>query len=596
MGLPASVSWAPGRRLVTTSGASQFSEALSGEGVHPSYLRLFYQGHLQFRSQTSTTNPSIASIAYRSYLLELLRSLELSDNEESEREAGFVRDAFIVWGLVAGVYFDGEGEGEGVWIGGRMAEWWKVNWGGADVEGGIGEMDWWREVGLLVAVGDLGTAGVLIAELGDVKDVDGEQEVVGKILMGASEGAMVNDDEAIVVVGELLKSCPGFGEGVRLDGSWDAWQGQCAEWAENLGDDCKGEKLLLGVMAGNVEALKDVCTDWQSLFVAYLIYVVGGGRYGDSLGYVSKACAYAAEVHGPPEHIAGGALTEAALGNPEECIIFMGSAVGTAWHAAHLATLLAPMFENCRPLKNHYISLFATGLEWHPGLWRIAVDYLLAIEDTLTLTEFLSRVNITSTADPKADKLLCICKQHGFRDVENRTYRRLARLALANTSIGGAVYYNAKAGDIEEAIQLCLDAASNAELHGPQSQEAQRLKELPPAILASQNETLASRVHWISMFVDLQKAMKEQHIHGIVQYGAQLLDAGGLPQRFWKGVLGKICSVIDQAEIDTQEAQGLVGLLSKLEIADVDGSQKIDVAIAGMRKTLMATFVRGILQ
>jgi len=238
----------------------------------------------------------------------------------------------------------------------------------------------------------------------------------------------------LAIAAQVLGTCPDVAPArARANGEWAAWQDTAVAWRASLSSGALAPHpplaALLDLLGGRPGALavSRHVGCWEEALLAHLAYARGGyaaargggrapstttvapfGAPPPSLpspatpaSAIAAASAAACVAHPPPEGVCGGALTEAALGNPAEALLRLAASTATAWHSAHLGDLLlragalpnvpsalAPAGaggagaaasaagRHATATRDAFVTALATGLAWRPATWRIAVDYL----------------------------------------------------------------------------------------------------------------------------------------------------------------------------------------------------------------------------
>lgn len=619
-----SLSWAPGERLLASAGDAPTCDVDVLPPLPPPYLTLFYQGHLQFIARGRAVLDR--SRAYRAAFLECQQAL---DAGAAEDDNGSTRDAHVVWSFVEAVYLDVSGERH---LSARLADWYFANFstlfndadaaarpGAADI--GIEDDEVWALAARLAAVGARDQAlELLLRRLKSDNDIDTDwAEAAGAAALGRKPNSSVSCD-AMAVAEAVLQHCPGESIAARTDGRWQAWQTRCREWADSEEMEHHAPvRRLLGLLSGSTPDIAAVCEDWLQMLVASAIYsrdLPGPSSLRSAAeNAVAQACSDATNVYAPLESVAGGALTEAALGNVANTIVCMGASLQTTWFAAHLCDLLvqagripatgppgwAPEEQFVGGMREYYIQEFARGLERYRGMWRIAADYYAECPthgDQL-LVDMLGRIPFEGSGDPTAEKALLLCSKKGLRSTSRDICERLGADCLHKQNFGGAMSWFARGGLTDRAHSAAEEALRNAEEKGSGSRAARALECVVCAISLAGNGALRESLDYMRVYSELQRAIAELRKtdgsegslsedvgSAIVESARRLVGGGGLPRKFWAVVAREVAMCLEDYSpvVTFFSSADLHELLGALQL--VSGPCRSPELVAGLRGQL----------
>ncbi len=532
-----SIAWAPGGRLMASSGEGPKCDIDRQDCVSRPLLTLFFQGHVQFELISGTVLES--SLKYRAYLLDCMKNL--IDEEHLQFEAGneeeanlaalsveMVRDGHCVWKFVEAVYLSDANDDRHISL--RLASWYKECFPSLRTRGrqmadaiasnNFRENEFWDVVTGLVAAGARDQALEIIQARSRGEDTDQWADAAGAAAMGVITKPRTGSDITPLAVAEaILRECPDDVTAARKDGRWDKWQNHCMEWANS--DEMSNHKHIrrfLGLLGGNISHLAAGCQDWSHMLVACCTY--GAAQPGIiqsrvSSDVVSVACGEASTAFPPPRQIAGGALTEAAMGNPAGMIINLGCSLNTTWFAAHLCDLLvqADVITETGPaewakanselgIREFYLKEFAGSLERYRGMWRVAAAYYLQCPTVgpSYLASLLSRVIFDGAADPTVEKVLRLCGQQGWGNTARSICEKLGSDCLESGNYGGALAWFARGSLRQRAHEVANEALQNAEMQGPGSAAARSLECVVAALATTKDAALPQSLDFLRVY------------------------------------------------------------------------------------------------
>lgn len=626
------LAWTPGERLITAPGEEPSCEVASWDFPAP-FHKLFFQGHLHFMDRAPALD---RSRAFRAVLLECLDDIKDLDSPHSRD----LRDALTVWSFVEAVYLVDPAH-DSSHVSSRLADWYALNFDELhaqayealrnedDPANAEEENSFWVLVTRLAAVGSRALARRVVSSRIGRSGFDRDwAEAAGAAALG------LNDDEGeasghspLAIAEALLGECPISPDSsfaARTDASWVRWQDTCGAWADEQmeGQEMK-LKLLLKVMAGSVPHIAKVCTTWEEMLVATATYarrVLSDSRYDHSVVEVENACAEATAVYEPPHQIAGGALVEAALGQPAEAIVRLGASLNTTWYAAHLCDLMMQA-KQLKPdaagkwmpapgnvgLLEYLILEFTNKLERNRGMWRIAADYYNECprRGQQCLTEMLGRVMTDGAVDPVIEKVIAFCESNKLPGVAKDLCARVGAECAETKNFGGAVYWYSRAKLLDRVVEVAHNAIAAAEFGGPGSMAARVLAHVvSAAAVATASDSTQERIAYASVYVQFQEnvasafelgALDEvdvagmRHMEVVERAGhlaLRLVCGGGLPRRFWAVVVYDVCRLLKEfpACAAAVTTDSLYELLAALEI--VSSPSGVSDTIHGLARRL----------
>jgi Nup85 Nucleoporin len=600
----------PGERLVTAFGNEPSCEVASWSPPAP-FLKLFFQGHLHFMARTPALE---RSRDFRAAILDCL-----SDLPTDSPHAPNLRDAHTVWSFMEAVYLV-DPAFDSTHVSTRLADWYSLNYPqlhedsrailSSDVEpaGNAEEDIFWSTVTRLAAVGSRALASRIVsARLARSGFDDDWASVAGAAALRVSAGDSVGHSP-LAIADAMLAECPADGDAsaaARADGSWAQWQDTCDAWAEEQPSEEEMRLIrLLKVLAGDVEVISRVCTSWVEMVVATTTYarrVLSDTRYDHGIVEVENACAEASLVFDLPEDLAGGALMDAAVGQPAEAIVRLGASLETTWYAAHLCDLLMQA-KQLSPdaaskwmpapgdvtLHEYLVLGFARTLERNRGTWRIAADYYSQCprKGRQALADMLLRVPSDGVVDPVIEKVLAFCDCNKLGDVRKQICARVGSEAEHARNYGAATFWFSRGDHLERVSAVVEIAVSDAERAGTGSVAARVLAHVVTvASSEAVSEAIKERVAYARVYADFQTAIAaamgvgedngmgdaERRVAAVEQADncvTQLLCGEGLPRRFWVTVIYDTCVLLEKhpkvAHAVSMEA--MYELLSALEV------------------------------
>jgi hypothetical protein len=622
------LAWTPGQHLVTATADEPSFEVASWDPPPP-FRKLFFQGHLQFMAHAPALE---RSRLLRAALIDCLK--ELDDPESAH--ARDLRAALTVWSFMEAVYLVDPAL-DSSHVSARLADWFAMNFGGlleqardvlrtdVDPVDEDEEDQFWSLVSRLAAVGSRSTAQRLVsARIARGGFDKGWAAAAGAAALRASDEDATAGHAPLAVAESMLAECPAESDSssaARTDASWVRWQDTCDAWADvQERDQERRLTILLKVLAGSVVHIATACQSWEEMLVATATYarrVLTDSRNDHGIVEVENACAEAAAVHTPPDHIAGGALVDAALGQPAEAIVRLGASLGTTWYAAHLCDLMMQAnrlgpdaASRWMPapgdvsLLEYLVLEFASKLERNRGMWRITADYYTQCprRGRQRLRDMLGRVSTNGPVDPVVEKVITFCKSNGLPDVTKTICARVGAQCAHARNYGGAVFWFSRGGLLDRAVSVVEAAISDAEVCGPVSPSARVLSQaVAAASVAAASDAVQERIAYALAYVQFQGEIAvvlgrsgPQDTDGTAGGGGageadddarfvavkraerlavRLVCGGGLPRRFWPNVVYEVCNVLDKhpACAAVVATDSLYELLSALEIVSSVG-------------------------
>lgn len=622
-----SIAWGPGEQLVASCGEGPDFDLTTQNSISRPFLSLYFQAHVLFEFGKQDVLKS--SKEYRALILDCLTNLikeegkQIAANNSEEANLAtmsleLVRDCHCVWHFVEAVYLSDGLDDRHISV--RLTEWYlecfpdlKVKYRQmlSSLKTGIfNEDELWALATALVAAGARSLALDLLRlrPHGTMADTEKWADAAGAAAMGVKSKKRQGSSAASLGTAEsLLRECPEDVVAARKDGRWEKWQGHCLEWvhSEELANDPRNRKLL-GVLAGNMTDMAEACSDWQHMLVACTAYgraqpgVIQSRQSSDAVGL---ACGDAGVVFPPPRHIVGGALTEAAMGNPGGMLICLGVNANTYWFAAHLCHLLVvsevitetgpPEWTNANReigIREFYLKEFAGSLERHPGMWRIAVFYFRQCPTVGAplLAAMLSRVAFDGPADPSVEKVLRLCGQHRWLEGARGVCETVGAGCLESGNYGGALFWFARGALRERALEVANEALMNAERQGPASGAARDLQCVVSALGTIKDvekpTSLPQVLDYLRVYSEFQtailrcgeaKAGEKQGVAAYIKHRAAALDSilrliggGGLARKHWAVALREVAVLVNtfSEQIPTVEMGVVQELLSALEL------------------------------
>lgn len=610
------IAWIPGGWLVTATADGPSHEVTAWDPPAPFY-KLFFQGHLQFMARASAVE---RSRLLRAAMIDCAKDLE----DPQSAHALDLTAALTVWSFMEAVYlvdpaFDSSH------VSSRLGDWYAQNYPAllnsandylqSDVEP-ASEADedfFWSLVCRLAAVGSRGMAQRLVSARIS-RDGFGKDwaDAAGAAAMGVAEDDRASRHSPLSIAEAMLAECPVNADSsfaARSDSSWVRWQDSCDAWADEQDGAQEGRlRVLLKTLAGSVHHMSLACNSWEEMLVATATYarrVLSDTRNDHGIVEVENACAEASALFQPPHEVAGGALVDAAVGQPAEAIVRLGASLKTTWYAAHLCDLLMQSKQlgpaaasRWMPapgdvsLLEYLILEFTGNLEINSGMWRIAADYYTQCprKGRRRLKDMLRRVASVGAVDPVVEKVVAFCISQNISDVLQEVCGRVGAESAHSRNYGGAAYWYARGGHMNELLDVVDIALEEAEVGGPGSLSAKALSHVVlAATVASSEDAIQERITFAQAYVQFQDAIafaldggltredvvdeslgEEDRISAMKQaekLTLQLLCGGGLPRRFWPIVVYEICGVLKGGTIPigVLETDTLYELLSALE-------------------------------
>lgn len=634
-----SVAWAPGERLLasTESGPNCHVDALNN--VPKALLTLFFQGHLQFVAKSRPV--SDRSREYRAAILDCVDALRKGHlrymeqgNGEMAQVAGsaeqIARDGHTVWHFVEAVYLSDKEDD--THVSERLAQWYQISFGnlhekakeylrGASVV--RDENDFWDLITALVAVCDRSLALAVIERRLRQPDGDDEQwaEVAGAAALGVLTEPRMDDNMTPIAVAEaVLRHCPVDVLVSRNDGRWHAWQDNCVLWSES--DELSASpraKQFLGLLGGTRSAMIESCTSWTQMVLAGCAYGRGSlevAAMRSSVAEIAAACGEASSAFRTPADLAGGAVTEAALGNVGAAIVSMGSSLNISWFAAHLCDLLVQSGKISAAgdeewaaahkdigMREFYLRDFARRLERNRGMWRLAAAYYLECPTVgqELLKAMLARVNFESAEDPSVEKVLGLCAKYKLSQTSRDVCQRLGAGCLQQGNFGGAMAWYARGGLNDKARSVATEALQQAEEEGPGSSAARGLQCVVAALAGARDPEIRESFDFLRVYADFQEAVAECAVaedRSAPFFGKcrsvaleallRLIGGGGLPRKHWAVALREVSGLLqgedgkdELAGVSVDVMQELVGALQL-----VSGPYRSPVVLEGLKRRL----------
>lgn len=610
------VSWIPGGSLVTASADGPSHEVAAWDPPAPFY-KLFFQGHLQFMVRASAVE---RSRLLRASMIDCARDLE----DPQSAHALNLSAALTVWSFMEAVYlidpaFDSSH------VSSRLGDWYAQNYPALlqtareylemDVNPATeqDEDQFWSLVSRLAAVGSRGMAQRLVsARISRAGFGQDWAESAGAAALGIIDDEAATRHSPLSVAEAMLAECPVNADSsfaARSDSSWVRWQDTCDAWADEQDDTQEGRlKVLLKTLAGSVHHMSIACKSWEEMLVATATYarrVLSDTRNDHGIVEVENACAEASAVFQPPHEIAGGALVDAAVGQPAEAIVRLGASLNTTWYAAHLCDLLMQSKQlgpeaasRWMPapggvsLLEYLILEFTGNLESNSGMWRIAADYYTQcpLKGRRRLKDMLRRVTSVGAVDPVVEKVVTFCLAHNIGDVVQDVCGRVGAESAHTRNYGGAAYWYARGGLMNDLLNVVDIALEEAEVGGPGSLSAKALSHVVlAATVASKDDAIQERIAFAQAYVQFQDAIalvaddtrtaddmvdgntdEDERIDAAKRaerLALQLLCGGGLPRRFWPNVIYEVCTLLKKTKIPKGifDTDTLYELLSALE-------------------------------
>ncbi|OSX79825.1 hypothetical protein BU14_0071s0079 [Porphyra umbilicalis] len=679
------LSWAHGERLVISNADGTLSEVLAGEARTPATTRLALAGHALF-TRSDGAGLAECSRAYRAALL------EAAEGAEAEADAGGgggddasqLYAAHVVWEFCEAVYLSEDLDDDDD-MATRLSVWYRSNYG--DLHAATEAFHDAPDGPVSDDEGD--DEGDDANDADDDGDDDGLSRfptgrdgrlwrlVIRLAAAGSRDSAVTlltarlaalnppsSPPHPLAIASQVLGACPDVAPArARANGEWAAWQDTAVSWRTSLSSGALAPHpplgALLDLLGGRPEALtvSRHVGCWEEALLAHLAYARGGyaaTRGGDRrassattvapygvppssvpspatpASAIAAASAAACVAHPPPEGVCGGALTEAALGNPAEALLRLAASTATAWHSAHLGDLLlragalpnvpsalAPAGaggagaaasaagRHATATRDAFVTALATGLAWRPATWRIAVDYLslLAAASPGTaaagaLPALIAGVpagNAGGGGEPALLKATALASPAGRRRLAARAAAASAAAgnaaaellaAAAAGGVGGVVTALAYVAAVWD-VYARLDAGVGADGDGAGDGEAAAGRPPPPAGM----DVRASEA------VVAALAAVPDALRGVVAYDVARRGAGGLGADALYAVLGALEGDVGAAGVGggvRGTAAGGGGLLAKRLAANGVGVEEaVDAVRGGVLRQLAVQLMAG---
>lgn len=638
-----SIAWGPGERLVASCGEAPNIDVTTQNSISSPFLSLFFQAHVLF--EFGNQDPFKSSKEYRALILDCLTNLIKEESKQIDannaEEANLasmslelVRDCHCVWHFVEAVYLAEGRDDRHISL--RLTDWYldcfpdlRVQYREmlSELKSGIfNEDDLWSLATGLVAAGARSLAlDLLRLRPHETMDETGEwADAAGAAAMGMKSKSLAASTAASLgTVESLLRECPSDVTAARKDGRWDRWQSHCLEWvrSDELARDQRTRRLL-GVLAGSMADMSAAVGDWPHMLVACAAYgraqpgVVQSRLSSDAVGV---ACGDASSVFPPPRHIVGGALTEAAMGNPGGMLVCLGVNASSYWFAAHLCHLLvaAGVISAKGPLewtvaneevgiREFYLKEFAGSLERYPGMWRIAAAYFMQCPTVGAplLAAMLARVKFDGPADASVEKVLRVCGEQGWVQVARGVCESVGSGCLESGNYGGALFWFGRGALRERALEVANEALINAERQGPASGAARELQCVVAALGTIKDvdkpTSLPQVLDYLRVYAEFQaailqcgeaKAGEQQDVAAYIEHRSIALDAilrliggGGLARKHWAVALREVADLVNTfgEQIPSVDMAIVQELLSALEM--VSGTYTSPELLLGLRR------------
>jgi Nup85 Nucleoporin len=629
----AGIAWTPGERLVTAFDDEPSCEVSSWSAPAP-FVKLFFQGHLHFMARTPALD---RSRDLRAAILECLSDLPANSPHASD-----LRDAHTVWSFMEAVYlvdpaFDSSH------VSTRLADWYSLNYpqlygeargilsADADPANDVEEDSFWSTVTRLAALGSRALASRLVsARLARTGFGEDWASTAGAAALRLSSNDSAGRHSPLAIADAMLAECPADGDNsaaARADGSWAQWQDTCDAWAEEQPEDQKHRLgRLLKVLSGDVSQIAETCSSWAEMVVATTTYarrVLSDTRYDHGIVEVENACAEASLAFQLPDDVAGGALMDAAVGQPAEAIVRLGASLETTWYAAHLCDLLMQA-KQLSPdaaskwmpapggvtLHEFLVLEFARTLERNRGTWRIAAEYYTQCprKGRKALADMLARIPSDGVVDPVMEKVLAFCDANNLPSVRKKVCARIGSEAEHDGNFGAATFWFSRGGHLARVLAVVEAAILNAQTAGPASVAANILAHVVTAsATGATNDSIRERVAYARMYADFQAALEsaisldesdemavpEERVAAVeraARLAMRLLCGGGLPRRFWATVVYEMCELLESEPewVGAVSPEVIYELMSALEVICGGAPSRSTQLLEGLYSRLVA--------
>eukprot|EP00727_Mastigamoeba_balamuthi_P004288 m51a1_g13857 putative nuclear pore complex protein (605) ;mRNA; f:585477-587640 len=344
--------------------------------------------------------------------------------------------------------------------------------------------------------------------------------------------------------------------GETLDERWQRWQRAVGD--TRLAERLRGNEELsdaLRLLRGEESALRNVCTTWQSLLVAKVLYQYPTATL-DSLSIIIQEAREAMPGDSEIEE----AMDEAMCGDADALVAARRS-LG-AWLPAHMSDILLCLGSQTGvtdAVRDEYVFEYARTepVLLAPTAWRAAADYWdsacsAASEESRIsgITDCLVRAPLRTDRD--ACQVVCECTRLAAPvEVSAQIHRRVAREKLRRGLWGDAVRWAAGAGPRVAArvaafvVDRCVEAGTPDDLDG-----VTRAIDAMPSIADQQQP--GGAVNAVSTRASFVTAYRRLHVlreRGAGLEYAQtlmgLLHADGAPRRYWARLIVDAVPVLE---------------------------------------------------
>lgn len=613
---PVSLSWAPGVRLVTSTGECPEGAVDILPTLPPPFLQMFFSAHHRFTDRTTTIAQD--STEYQAMMQTCFNSLhefKLQDELNSHQYDALIDDvqhAINVWSFIHAVYIMSTAD-RNAHISRYLSDWYRDNYPPAtSLQNSPAltqspsfdrDQQFWTDITNLILRGDFNRCRQSLAQL--IRDRQLEQDRWRETTAAIHLGQYTQVPENVspfILIESILEGAPDHNLASRADNSWATWQDACDHWVEFKAiEDCLPAQAMLRVLAGEPAAIAEFCTSWEQMLATMTLYLrddmLSGGNLQGGLAVLKEACAHASMHFKPPSHIAGGALLEAALGNLKDAVVRVHATLPSSWFSAHLCDLLvrgdflqdateAACQEDDRPIgmREFYLKQFASSLERYRGCWRLAVDYFSACptHGTGMIMDMFARMPLHGCGDPIIEKMLWVCKRKKLRKTADNICERVGVICLHHDNLGGAMAWFARGRLTKRCCAVADLGIMRAERGGPLSAGARTLECVAVALGAFGTEGLLQKLDFVNTYYEMQEARAklksakenddaldmEMCTRQFVSCVRSLVDIGGIERRFW-------CVIAYEAALLFEMYPDVVADVSRRALLDVVGALEL---------------------
>lgn len=632
--VPLSLAWAPGERLLASSGEQPSCHLEALPSLPSAFIRMFFTGHQIFTDQSISILEK--SARYRSIIITCQADLqELSDQDGGSDKltawSSSLSSAHKVWHFIESVYLTDpalDDRHTSAWL----TEWYRLSCYDITNEEELprhlfraknpsdSDDQFWDILIKLAIVGRLTEMEQMLRVIKQEQKEAGDSNSLDDAINNAMSTPQSEQVDVIKAVHDIIQSAPPDNISSRIDGSWEQWQSHCALWArsDELKDHAHAIKLL-GLLSGDVDGIREACSNWEEMLVSCSLYgqygMASGGNLRGGHPLIWNSASSASAAFPVPEKVSRGALVEAASGTLDKAIVSMEAGLPTSWFAAHLCDLLvsAGHVKNKDDVKGNttrlggterefYVKEFARELERYRGCWRITVDYYKScpLHGTSMLIDFLSRMPLEGSSDPVVEKVLLLCTKDKLQRTARNICERLGAQCLNQENLGGAMSWFARAGLQKRAQNVAEVALSRAETEGADSQAARSLECVVFALTSAGDEKMMEVFYYLRVYCEMQQALVKissmfsdrsseksySHVEDLISSAWRLVSGGGLPRRHWIVVAYEVARVIElhPDALPHVSRAAISDLLGALQLAT--GPHRSEELVLGIRRRL----------